>query len=132
MEKKSLRRRATRRRPHKAATPPRKSPPPLRRDALPVIDIEIPASTDPTVDQQWASAAKNLSSKDFKGADTAFAELGKRPDPATRETARLARAAWWTANGRQNEVKPVIADLAANATTPSVRQQAHDLLSRAN
>jgi hypothetical protein len=99
---------------------------------LPVIDIEIPASTDPAVDQQWASAAKNLSSKDFKGADTAFAELGKRPDPATRETARLARAAWWTANGRHNEVKPVIADLAANATTPAVRQQAHDLLSRAN
>jgi hypothetical protein len=99
---------------------------------LPVIDIEIPVSTDPAVDLQWASAAKNLSSKDFKGADTAFAELGKRPDPATRETARLARAAWWKANGRQNEVKPVIADLAANATTPSVRQQAHDLLSRAN
>jgi len=103
---------------------------PARR--LPIIDIEIPASTDPTVDQQWASAAKNLSSKDFKGADSAFAELGKRPDPATRETARLARAAWWTANGRRNEVKPVIADLAANATTPSVRQQASDLLSRPN
>jgi hypothetical protein len=103
---------------------------PARR--LPIIDIEIPVSTDPTVDQQWASAAKNLSSKDFKGADSAFAELGKRPDPATRETARLARAAWWTANGKKNEVKPVIADLAANATTPSVRQQASDLLSRAN
>jgi hypothetical protein len=99
---------------------------------LPVIDIEIPASTDPTIDEKWASAAKNLSSQDFKGADTAFAELGKRGDPATRETARLARAAWWTANGRQNEVKPVIADLAANATTPSVRQQARDLLLRAN
>jgi len=109
-----------------------KEPAAVQARRLPVIDIEIPASTDPTVDQQWASAAKNLSSKDFKGADTAFAELGKRSDLATRETARLARAAWWTANGRQNEVKPVIADLAANATTPSVRQQAHDLLSRAN
>jgi hypothetical protein len=95
---------------------------------LPVIDIEIPASTDPATDEQWNSVAKNLTSKDFKGADSAIAELGKRNDLATRETARLARAAWWTANGRQSEVKPVIADLAANATTPSVRQQARDLL----
>ena len=98
---------------------------------LPVIDVEIPASSDPAIDKQWESAAKNLSSKDFKGADSAFAELGKRADAATRETARLARAAWWSANGRLNEVKPVIADLAANATTPSVRQHAQDLL-RAN
>jgi hypothetical protein len=60
-----------------------------------------------------------------------FAELSKRADLATRETARLARAVWWTANGRQNEVKPVISDLAANATTPSVRAHARDLL-RAN
>lgn len=96
---------------------------------LPVIDIELPATNDPAADQQWESAAKNLASQDFKGADHAFAELGKRSDLATRETARLARAAWWTANGRQNEVKPVIADLAANATTPSVRQQARELLS---
>jgi len=98
---------------------------------LPVIDVEIPASTDPAIDQQWESAAKNVTSKDFKAADSAFAELSKRADLATRETARLARAVWWTANGRQNEVKPVIADLAANATTPSVRAHARDLL-RAN
>jgi hypothetical protein len=95
---------------------------------LPVIDVEIPESSDPAVDKQWESAAKNLASKDFKGADSAFAELGKRTDVATRETARLARAVWWTANGRENEVKPVIADLAANATTPSVREHARGLL----
>ena len=95
---------------------------------LPVIDVEIPEASDPAIDQQWESAAKNLTSKDFKGADSSFAELAKRTDPATRETARLARAVWWTANGRQNEVKPVIADLAANATTPSVRAHARDLL----
>jgi hypothetical protein len=102
---------------------------PTRR--LPVIDVEIPPTADPTTDRQWESAAKNLASQDFKGADSAFAELGKRGDPATREAARLARAAWWTANGRQSEVKPVLADLAANATNPSVRQQARELL-RAN
>jgi hypothetical protein len=95
---------------------------------LPVIDIEIPISADPATDKQWESAAKNLASQDFKGADSAFAELGKRGDPATREVARLARALWWTANGRQSEVKPVITDLAANATTPSVRQHARELL----
>jgi hypothetical protein len=95
---------------------------------LPVIDIEVPISADPATDRQWASAAKNLASQDFKGADSVFAELGKRGDPATREAARLARALWWTANGRQSEVKPVITDLAANATTPSVRQHARELL----
>jgi hypothetical protein len=116
----------------KSGDPAAKEPAGAQARRLPVIDIEIPASTDPAVDQQWASAAKNLSSQDFKAADSAFAELGKRTDAATRETARLARAAWWKANGRQNEVKPVIADLAANATTPSVRQQARDLLLRAN
>ena len=103
------------------------SPAPTAR-RLPVIDVEIPAVSDPAIDQQWESAAKNLTSKDFKGADSSFAELAKRTDPATREAARLARAVWWTANGRQNEVKPVIADLAANATTPSVRAHARDLL----
>jgi len=102
---------------------------PTRR--LPVIDVEIPISADPATDQQWESAAKNLASQDFKGADSAFAELGKRGDTANREAARLARALWWTANGRLNEVKPVIADLAANATTPSVRQQARERI-RAN
>jgi len=102
------------------------APAPTRR--LPVIDVEIPAVSDPAIDQQWESAAKNLTSKDFKGADSSFAELAKRTDPATREAARLARAVWWTANGRQSEVKPVIADLAANATTPSVRAHARDLL----
>jgi hypothetical protein len=98
---------------------------------LPVIDIEIPQSSDPAIDEKWESAAKNLTSKNFNGADSVFAELGKRGDAATREAARLARAAWWTANGRENEVKPVIADLAANATTPSVRAQARERL-RAN
>jgi hypothetical protein len=95
---------------------------------LPVIDIEIPKSSDPAIDEKWESAAKSLTSKNFNGADSVFAELGKRGDAATREAARLARAAWWTANGRENEVKPVIADLAANATTPSVRAQARERL----
>jgi hypothetical protein len=95
---------------------------------LPVIDVDVPFSPDPATDKQWESAAQNLASQDFKGADSAFAELGKRGDTATREAARLARALWWTANGRHNEVKPVIADLAANATTPSIRQQAKDRL----
>jgi hypothetical protein len=108
-------------------TPSVAAAPTARR--LPVIDVEIPPSSDPTTDKQWESAAQKLASQDFKAADSAFAELGKRSDVATREAARLARAVWWTANGRQNEVKPVIVDLAANATTPSVRHHAQNLLS---
>jgi hypothetical protein len=112
----------------KGAEPAGEQAPAPANRRLPVIDVEIPATSDPAVDKQWESAAKNLSSKDFKAADNVFAELGKKKDAPTRETARLARAVWWTANGRRNEVKPVIADLAANATTPSVRQQAQSLL----
>jgi hypothetical protein len=95
---------------------------------LPIIDVEIPTAPDPATDEQWQSAARNLSSQDFKAADQAFAELGKRTDPATREAARLARAVWWTANGKQGAVRPVLADLAENATTPSVKQHARELL----
>jgi hypothetical protein len=109
----------------KAEAPKVEDPAPSAR-RLPVIDIEIPQSSDPAIDEKWETAAKSLSSKNFSGADSVFAELGKRGDAATREAARLARAAWWTANGRENEVKPVIADLAANATTPSVRAQARE------
>jgi CheY-like chemotaxis protein len=95
---------------------------------LPVIDIEIPASPDPATDQAWEWATQGLVANDFKVADKAFAELGKRTDPATRETARLARALWWINNGKNAEVQPVVADLAANATTPSVRRRARELL----
>jgi hypothetical protein len=95
---------------------------------LPVVDVEIPAAPDAATDRAWETAAQSLSAQDFRGADKAFAELGRRADAATRETARLARAVWWIANGKQAEVRPVIADLAANATTPSVQRQARELL----
>lgn len=95
---------------------------------LPVVDIEIPAPPDVATDRAWETAAQSLSAQDFRGADKAFAELGRRTDPATRETARLARAIWWRANGKQAEVRPVIADLAANAITPAVQRYARDLL----
>ncbi len=65
---------------------------------------------------------------DFKAADEVFAELGRSTDVATRETARLARAVWWMNNGKRAEVKPVVADLAAKATTPSVQKHARELL----
>jgi DNA-binding response OmpR family regulator len=95
---------------------------------LPVVDVEIPAAPDPATEQAWEWAAQGLTANDFKVADKAFAELGKRTDPPTRETARLARALWWINNGRQAEVQPVIADLAVNATTPSVRRRARELM----
>jgi len=95
---------------------------------LPVIDVEVPAAPDATIGQAWDAAAEGLSANDFKAADKAFADLAKRNDPSTREAARLARALWWIANGRESEVQPVVADLAANATTPSVRKRARELL----
>jgi CheY-like chemotaxis protein len=101
---------------------------PVPPQRLPVVDIEIPAAPDPATEQAWEWAAQGLTANDFKVADKAFAELGKRNDAPTRETARLARALWWINNGKEAEVQPVISDLASNATTPSVRRRARELL----
>jgi hypothetical protein len=109
-----------------AASPPVAESQALQR--VPIVDVEIPVSPDPDTNRAWQLAARSVSFQDFKQADRAFAELGKRADPATREAARLARAAWWMANGKQAQVRAVIADLAANATTPSVVKQARELL----
>jgi hypothetical protein len=108
--------------------PPPEPPPPPAVRKLPVVDVEIPPSPDPATDQAWEWAAQGLAANDFKGADKAFAELGKRTDPATRETARLARALWWISNGKQAEVQPVLADLAANATIPAIRRRAGEAM----
>jgi hypothetical protein len=95
---------------------------------LPLIDVEIPTAPDAATAQLWEIAAKRLNDRDFKGADSVLAELGKKADRATREAARLARAIWWINNGKQTEVRPVIADLANNAATASVRQRARELV----
>jgi DNA-binding response OmpR family regulator len=106
--------------------PTAEAPPAPRR--LPVIDLEIPASSDPAVDQGWDTAGQAMSAGDFKAADKAIADLAKKSDPVTKETARLARALWWISNGKSSEVQPVIADLASNATSSSVRKRARELL----
>jgi hypothetical protein len=98
---------------------------------LPVIDVLTPAAPDAATDRVWEKAAKSLSAQDFNGADKALAELGHSNDIATRETARLARAVWWMSNGKQAEVRPVLADLAAHAATPYVQHLASEL-SRTN
>ena len=99
-----------------------------RPRVLPVINIEVPAPSDVATERAWESAAELLAARDFTGADKAFAELGRRSDLPTRETARLARAMWWMQHGRGAEVRPVLADLAANATTPYVQAHARELL----
>jgi DNA-binding response OmpR family regulator len=112
-----------------ASAPPAPATPPAADTSkkLPLVDVEIPMAPDPATAQLWEAAAKRLTERDFKGADAALAELGKKPDRATRESARLARAIWWINNGKQTEVRPVIADLASNAATASVRQRAKEL-----
>ncbi|MET0594127.1 MAG: response regulator [Polyangiaceae bacterium] len=121
--------------PPETTAPPATTPAPAVASApvadgakkLPYVDVEIPLAPDPATAQLWEAAAKRLNERDFKGADAALAELGKKADRATRESARLARAIWWINNGKQTEVRPVIADLASNAATPSVKQRAKEL-----
>jgi hypothetical protein len=99
--------------------------PAVRR--LPGADIEIPPAPDAATEQVWDAAVQGLSANDFKAADKAFAELGKKSDPATRETARLARSILWMNNGRGADVQPVLTDLASNATLPLIRRRAREL-----
>jgi hypothetical protein len=94
---------------------------------LPIVDIETPSVPDDATDRAWEQAAKSLSAQDFNGADKALAALGRSGDVATREAARLARAVWWMSHGKEAEVRPVLADLAAHATTPSVQSRAREL-----
>jgi hypothetical protein len=101
------------------------------RVLLPVVDLESPETTDPGVQDAWSQAARSLRADNFDGADKAFAELGRSKDPPTRETARLARALLWISQGRDADVKPVVEDLAANASTSVVRKRAKDLLREA-
>jgi DNA-binding response OmpR family regulator len=108
-----------------ASASPAVAPSDARR--LPFVDVEIPPAPDAATAQLWEATAKRLNDRDFRGADATLAELGKKTDRATRESARLARAIWWINNGRQTEVRPVIADLANNAMTPSVKQRAREL-----
>jgi len=110
-------------------TAPPEVPAPPAVPRLPVVDVELPPAPDAATERAWQTAADGLVANDFKAADKALADLGgKRSDPPTRETARLARALWWIANGKEADVQPVIADLAANATTSTVRKRARELL----
>jgi len=111
-----------------AAAPAAAAKSEVAQHRLPVVDVETPAAPDEATDRAWEKAAKSLSAQDFNGADKAFAELGRSNDIATRETARLARAVWWMSHGKQAEVRPVLADLAAHATTAQVQDRARDLL----
>ncbi len=78
----------------------------------------------------WERAAEAMRRDDFGGADAAFGELCRAPDAATRDKARLARAQLWIAHGRGAQVQAVLTDLAANGSTPLVRQRAAEFLSR--
>jgi hypothetical protein len=95
---------------------------------LATVDLEIPPPVDAAATRGWDLAQAGFATDDFKGTDRALAELAKSADVPTRETSRLARAMLWIGHGHAAEVRPVLADLAANATRPGVRQRASELL----
>jgi DNA-binding response OmpR family regulator len=95
---------------------------------LPVIDLEIPATTDVDAQRRWDAIAKTLAADDFAATDKALADfMAKGPDANTRETLRLSRALLWTTHGRP-EGKVVLDDLANHATSVPVRDRAQRAL----
>jgi hypothetical protein len=76
----------------------------------------------------WAAAAEAMRTGDLPGAETAFGELTRSPDPRTRDEARLARAQVWMAAGRVSEARPELESLATTGATPLVRARAAEAL----
>jgi hypothetical protein len=95
---------------------------------LPGLQLSAPSSSRQETTDAWSQVVAGLRSSDFGASDKALARLGKSSEPAIRDTARLARALLWRANGRTAEVQPVVADLAENAKTPAIKKRAGDAL----
>jgi hypothetical protein len=61
---------------------------------------------------------------DYDRAERAFDILANAPDAATRDSARLARAELWLAEGRRLEARHVFESLARSAGSAFVRERA--------
>ena len=84
---------------------------------LPLVDVEIPAAPDAATAQLWEARSSAQRSRLQRRGRRVRRAREKSRSP-TRESARLARAIWWINNGKQTEVQPVIADLAATRRLP--------------
>ncbi len=76
----------------------------------------------------WTVAAAAMRAGDYVLAEAAFNELARSPEASTRDAARLARAQVWIAEGRDQEARPELRQLAADGATPLVRKRAEDAL----
>jgi hypothetical protein len=125
-----------------AAPPDRKRPLfPRPVPAQPTLTLPHPSETMPPAQppnpearatrppsSAWTVAASAMREGDYARAERAFDELAAEPDPYTRDSARLARAQVWLAEGRAALARPELADLAATGATAVIRQQAADAL----
>ncbi len=100
-----------------------------RQAALaPPAAASVTAPVEASARGGWFAAASAMRAGDFRGAEAAFGELAGSSDPHTRDTARLARAQVWIAQGRREEARRDLADLARAGATAQLRRGASEAL----
>ncbi len=125
--------------PHPKASSSAPSTRPSEEDAVPVDELPVvtqslaPArhpSPSKNADERsaprtaWTDAASAMRDGDYDRAERAFDVLANAPDAATRDSARLARAELWLAEGRRLEARHALESLANSAGSVFVRERA--------
>jgi hypothetical protein len=129
--------------PHPKASSSGPSTRPSEEDAVPVDELPLatpslaptrPATRRPSPSKNadgrsaapgaWTDAASAMRDGDYDRAERAFDVLANAPDAATRDSARLARAQLWLAEGRRLEARHALENLANSAGTVFVRERA--------
>jgi hypothetical protein len=93
----------------------------------PVVDAGVTES-HLVPESPWVTAASAMRSGDYVAAERAFDALATAPDARTRDSARLARAQVWFAQGRRAEARRELEDLARNSATAIIRNRAREAL----
>lgn len=85
---------------------------------------------DPALQQPelWQRASRGLRDRDFDAANAALAELMREGSVSERESARLVQAQVLLAQGRTQDAELSLRTLAESASSPKLRQKAHELL----
>jgi hypothetical protein len=79
-------------------------------------------------DDAWQRAARGLREQNFASANGALLELEAAPQAADRDAARLTRAQLLLATQQHDAARELLAELSANADSPSTRDKARRLL----
>jgi Tetratricopeptide repeat len=99
---------------------------PNRHAPLTAVAPAAPTPVAPLAPESsaWLEAAAALRAGDYARAEAAFSDLARSRDGHTRDAARLARAKVWIAQGRGDDARGELDDLARSGHSVELRQEA--------